>query len=248
MRGVTSFLLCVGLGLSQGKPPAGVDEALRGRINQFFQFMVDAKYRQAESLIAEDSKDIYYNGQKPKYLSFELKNIEYSDDFTRAKAITVCEAIVNMAGFSGQPIKMNAQTTWKLVDGQWFWYIDPATVHRTPFGSMTPGTGSRPPGMPAAIPTDAAFAMGKIKADKQALDLQAGESGSVTITNSASGPMSIMLTGRISGVDVKLDKVNLNPGDKAVVSVVTHSGAQSGTLSIQVEQTNEVIPIRINVR
>jgi hypothetical protein len=153
-----------------------------------------------------------------------------------------------MAGFAGAPIKMNAQTSWKLVDGQWFWYIDPATVHRTPFGTMTPGTGSRPPGMPAALPTDAGFAMGKVKPDKQALELQAGESGSVTFTNSASGPMSITLTGRIPGVDVKLDKVNLNAGDKAVVSIVTHPGAQSGTLSIQVDQTNEVIPIRIDVR
>ncbi len=210
--------------------------------------MVDAKYRQAESLIAEDSKDVYYNGQKPKYLSFELKNIEYSDNFTRAKATTLCEAIVNMAGFSGQPLKMNAQTTWKLIDGQWFWYIDPATVHRTPFGSMTPGTGPRPPGMPATLPSDPGFALGKIKADKEALDLPAGDSGSVMITNSAPGPMNIMLSGRISGVDVKLDNVNLNPGDKAVLSVTTHPGAQSGTLSIQVEQTNEVIPIRINVR
>ena len=248
LRGVTSLLLCVGLGLAQGKPPAGVDEALRARINQFFQFMVDAKYRQAESLVAEDSKDFYYNGQKPKYLSFDLKNVEYSDDFTRAKATSLCETIVTMAGFAGQPIKLNAITSWKLVDGQWFWYIDPATVHRTPFGNMTPGTGSQPPGLPATLPTDAAFAMGKVKPDKQALDLQAGESGSVTLTNSATGPMSIMLTGRISGVDVKLDKVNLNPGDKTVVSVITHPGAQSGTLSIQVEQTNEVIPIRINVR
>jgi len=248
VRGVTSLLLCVGLCLAQGKPPAGVDEALRARINQFFQFMVDAKYRQAESLIAEDSKDFYYNGQKPKYLSFELKTIEYSDNFTRAKATTLCETIVTMAGFAGQPIKLNAQTSWKLVDGEWFWYIDPATVHRTPFGNMTPGTGPRPPGMPASIPTDGGFAMGKIKSDKQALELEAGDSGSVTLTNSAAGPMSITLTGRIPGVDVKLDKVNLNPGDKAVVNVTTHPGAESGTLSIQVEQTLEVIPIRINVR
>lgn len=90
--------------------------------------------------------------------------------------------------------------------------------------------------------------MGKVKPDKQALELQAGDSGSVTFTNSAPGPMGISLSGKISGVDVKLDKVNLNPGDKAVLSVTTHPGAQSGTLSIQIEQTNEVIPIRINVR
>lgn len=248
LRGVTCFFISVGLCLAQGKPPAGVDEVLRARINQFFQFMVDAKYRQAESLVAEDSKDVYYNGQKPKYLSFELKDIEYSENFTRAKAATLCETIVNMVGFAGQPIKITAQSYWKLIDGQWFWYIDPAIAHRTPFGTMSPGSGPRPPGMPATIPTDPGFAMGKVKADKQALELEAGDSGAVTLTNSALGPMNITLSGRISGVDVKLDKVNLNAGDKAVLSVATHPGAESGTLSIQVEQTNEVIPIRINVR
>src|SRR5690242_243224 len=97
LRFVSVLWLCAGLCLAQtssGKPPAGVDEALRARINQFFQFMVDAKYRQAEALVAEDSKDLYYDGQKPRFLNYELKSIEYSDEFTRAKATLMCETLV----------------------------------------------------------------------------------------------------------------------------------------------------------
>ena len=251
LRFVTSVILCAGLCLAQtshGKPPAGVDKALRARVNQFFQLLVDAKFRQAESLVAEDSKDIYYGGQKPRYLSYEFKDVEYSDDFTRAKATVTCETMMTVAGFAGQPIKVAVNSTWKLVHGQWFWYLDPETLHRTPFGTMTPGTGSRAPGLPATVPTDPGFAMGKVKPDKNALELRAGESGEVTLTNTAPGPMSISLTGQIKDVDVKLDKVNLNSGDKAVINVTPHEGARSGTLSIQIEQTNEVIPIQINVQ
>lgn len=244
-----AFALCAGLCLAQptGKPPAGVDEALRARIDQFFQLLVDAKFRQAEALVAEDSKDAYYNGQKPTYLSFTIKGIEYSDDFTRAQVATICETMIAIPGFAGQPIKVTVGSTWKLVNGEWFWYVDPDVVRRTPFGIMTAGPGRRPPGAPTTIPTDPGFAMGKVKTDKGTINLKAGASGEVTLTNTASGMMSISLVGRIPGVDPKLDRVNLNAGEKAVLRLQSHAGAQSGTLSIQVEQTNEVIPIQVNI-
>ena len=243
------FCLCASLCLAQSaaKPPAGVDEALRGRINQFFQDLVESKFRQAEALVADDSKDIYYNSQKPTYLSFTIKSIEYSDDFTRAKADTVCETLIAVEGFAGKPIKMTVGSTWKLTNGEWFLYIDPESMRKTPFGIMTGGPGTRPPGAPATIPTDPGFALGKVKADKETITLKAGETGEVTFTNSAQGMMSISLVGRIAGVDPKLDRMNLNSGEKAVLSLQTHAGAHSGTLSIQVEQTNEVIPIQVNI-
>ena len=250
LRLVTPLFLCASLCLAQtspGKPPAGVEEALKPRINQFFQFLVDSKFRQAEALVAEESKDTYYNSQKPKYLSFELKNIEYTDDFTRAKATVACETMLAIPGFAGTPLKVSVGSSWKLVNGEWMWYIDPEALHRTPFGTMTPGPGTRPPGAPAVLPTDPGFALAKVKPDKNIVNLHAGEAGEVTLTNSAPGLMSISLMGRIAGVDVKLDRVNLNAGEKAVLRLSSHSGAQSGTLSIQIEQTAEVIPIQVNI-
>jgi hypothetical protein len=252
LRFATLLFVSVGLCLAQSsaaKPPAAVDEALRTRVNQFFQLMLDAKYRQAEAFVADDSKDSYYDGQKPKYLSYELKNIEYSDDFTKAKVNMLCETVVPMPGFGGRTLKITVGSTWKVVNDEWVMYIDPVDARRTPFGQMTPGTGGpRPPGAPAVMPKDPSFAMGKVKPDRNELNLDAGESGEVTLTNTALGPMGISLIGDIPGVDVKVDRVNLNADEKAVISVITHSGAQSGTLSIRIEQTNEIIPIQINVK
>jgi hypothetical protein len=246
----TTPLLCAALCLAQtptSEPPADVDAALRARVNQFFQFLVENKYRQAEALVAEESKDFYYDAQKPKYLSYALKDIQYSDGFTRATATVLCETVVAIAGFAGQPVKVPVGSTWKLVDGQWFLFMDPETARRTPFGHATPGPGTRPPGAPPVLPTSPDFALHKVKADKSVVNLKPGGSAQVILTNSAQGPMSISLVGRIQGVDVKLDRVNLNAGDKAVVNLEAHDGAHSGTLSIQVEQTNEVIPIQVNI-
>lgn len=248
----TALCLCAGLCLAQtpaDKPPAEVDQALRARISQYFQFMVDQKYRQAEALVAEDSKDAYYNGQKPNYSSFELANIEYSDNFTRAKATVKCMTVMAIAGFAGQAIKVSTLSNWKLVDGQWYFFIDPNAPHPTPFGIMTHSSEqAKPKNMPATLPTTPDFALGKVKADKKVVDLKPGESAEVALTNTANGPMSISLVGKIPGVDVKLDRVNLSTGEKAVVTLQTHDGAKSGTLSIQVDQTNEVIPIQIIIQ
>src|SRR5438067_7758827 len=75
------------------KAPPAVDEALRARISKFFQLHVEGKFRQAESLVAEDSKDFFYSANKPKYLGYEIRDIAYTDDFTKAKAVVVAQMI-----------------------------------------------------------------------------------------------------------------------------------------------------------
>jgi hypothetical protein len=248
----TALILCAGLGFAQtpaDKPPAGVDDALRARVSEYFKDMVDAQFRKAEALVAEDSKDAYYNAQKPDFSEFEIFKIEYSDNFTRAKVTTKCLTTMAVAGFAGQRIKVSVLSNWKLENGQWFYFIDLNAPHPTPFGVMThnPDQERRPKNMPTVLPTNPGFALGKITADKKVVNLKAGESASVTLTNSATGLMSISLVGSISGVEVKLDRVNLTAGERALVSLRTTDAAKSGTLSIQVDQTNEVIPIQVNI-
>ena len=87
-----------------------------------------------------------------------------------------------------------------------------------------------------------------MKADKASVTLKAGESEQVTITNSAPGAMNISLTGSVPGVEVKLDRTVLNTGEKAVLTVQAGDDAKSGVLSIQVEQTNQVIPIQVAIK
>jgi hypothetical protein len=250
-----TLTLWVAVGFAQtpadlfNKPPADVDQALRARITEFFQDHVDGKYRQAEALVAEDTKDYYYTGNKPKYLSFEIRSITYSEGFTRAKAVVICEQIVPFPEFAGTPVKIPTPSTWKVVDGQWYWFVDPDAIHQTPFGPMKAG-----PGVPAAQltmpkPEDVLkSASEQVKADKQAVSLKPGGSDQVTITNQAPGVMTISVVGSLKGVNVTLDHMDLKTGEKAVVTFRAGNEPKAGVLSLRVEQTNRVIPIQVGIQ
>src|SRR5947209_2362825 len=95
------------------RPPAAVDEALRARITEFYQLHVKGDFRHAEALVAEDTKDFFYTHNKPKYLSFEISRIDYSENFTRAKVTVLCEQYVMMPGFADKPLKVPTPSTWK---------------------------------------------------------------------------------------------------------------------------------------
>jgi hypothetical protein len=234
------------------KPPADVDQALRARITEFFQDHVDGKYRQAEALVAEDTKDFFYTAPKPKYLSFEITSITYSEGYTRAKAVVLCEQFVPLPGFQSKPLKIPTPSTFKLVDGQWYWYVDQEQLRQSPFGPLRPGpaAGSTAGGqLTMPKPEDVLKAASQqVRADKQAVSLKPGGSDQVTITNQAPGVMSISVIGSIPGVNVTLDRMELKTGEKAVVTFRAGNDARPGGLSIRVDQTNHVIPIRVDVQ
>src|SRR4051812_10671921 len=88
------------------RPPKDVDEALRARILAFFQYHVTGEYRKAEALVAEDTQDYFYDHNKPKYLSVEILRVDYSDNFTKAKAVVLCEQRLQGPGFGNQVFKV----------------------------------------------------------------------------------------------------------------------------------------------
>jgi hypothetical protein len=233
------------------KPPARVDQALRERIHQFYQYHVDLEFHKAEALVAPDTKKYFYSHNKPPYLSCETGKIVYSDNFKSAKATILCSQYVMVPGFADKPIKVPFGSTWKLVKGKWCWYVDSQAMATTPFGKMTPG----PPGapgaagrLPASIPDNADFVMSLVKADKDSVSLKPGQSENVTIRNGAPGIMDIQLVGTVPGVEAKLDHANLKVGDQAVLTLQAGDGARSGIVNIKVEQTGQVIPVKVSVQ
>ena len=228
------------------KPPAEVDQALRARITEFYQYHVKQQFRQAEALVAEDTKDFFYSHNKPQYLSFEIVRIEYSKDFTRAKATMLTEQFVMIPGFMDKPMKIPSPSTWKLENGKWCWYVDQESVRETPFGKMKPGPGP-PAGLPTVLPTTADFILNKIKPDKQSVTLKPGGSEQVKLNNTAAGSMDLTVIGSLEGVEAKLDHTRLIAGDTAVLTIQAGSTPRPGIINVRVEQTQEFIPIKIAV-
>ena len=232
------------------KAPPEVDDALRARITKFYQFQVDGKGRQAEELVAEDSKDFFYNMAKPRFLSFEVRDITYSDNFTKAKAMIVVEMYVMMPGFGAKPMKVPGSSLWKLDNGQWCWYVTEDMLETTPFGKMKPGAAPGAGGLPDLknAPTVASLAK-QVQADKLRAALMAGgpaSSDQIKIHNSMPGSVRIELQHPdVRGLEIKADRTEIPSGENAVVSFryVPGHGYPPRTLNVDcaVEPINTVL-------
>ena len=245
--------------LFQKAPPA-VDEALRARVKQFFQAHVDGKFRAAAEVVAEDSQDAFFAANKPRYHSFEITNIAYSDNFTRARVVVACEMDHPAPGLAGVKVKAPRTTPWKQEGGQWWYYIDPSEGQRTPFGIMkpgpgqatalpAPGAGGTAPGAPAGVDIEAALAW--VKADKNEFPFSKVKPGSREITLTNRGPDRATLVLQyppMPGLEVKLDRTELKPRETARLVAHWKPGEipPPPTISVQimVQPTSQYLDLR----
>jgi hypothetical protein len=255
---------CILLGQEKTIPseqaPPEVDAALRARIKQFYQAHVDGKFRVADQVVAEESKDAFFAATKPRYLGFEIVRINYSDNFTKALAVVSCQSDWY---FHGQKSKVNlaANSLWKVVDGLWSWYVLPLGEMKTPFGTMHYNAGDNPDNKTAAplppIPGDpqvlAQRILQSVQADKKELMLSSyqSSSGEVKVTNGMQGPISLRadIDGRFTGMTLTLDKSELKAGESAILKIAYEPKDRvpkpTLTARIYVEPTNQVIPIQL---
>ena len=235
------------------KAPPDVDDALRARINGFYQAHVDKKFRQADPYVAEDTKDFYYEANKPAYISFHIDKILYSDNFTKAKAIVTCKMHV-VVGFIDQVAMVPTPSTWKLENGQWCWYVDQKAGR-----DRHSGTGRRKasfarstlPAMAGA--PDVQSLWKNVQADRPSVQLSAKEASSDAVTISSKMAVELRLDApSVAGLDITLDRTNLKPGEQAKVTF--HSEPQENATPIRarvivhVMPTNQAIPIIVAIK
>ncbi len=110
--------------------PPGVEEALRARVDQFYTYFRDAKFRRAEGLVAEESKDTFYTMSKSPISGFKVESVDFDDSFQSAKVRVLCES--NTPRTSGMGMYIPVTGKWKLLEGDWYLVIEPRTT--TPFG------------------------------------------------------------------------------------------------------------------
>jgi hypothetical protein len=261
-----SFLGLVGcaiFGLAQSpaelfeKAPPHVDEALRARIRKFYQAHVDGKFRLADEVVAEDSKDAFFAAEKPRYRDFEIVKIAYSDNFTEAAVLVTCGGDL-LLGSQVLQVKRPVSSHWKLMDGQWYWYLRPNTERRGPFGVPFPPrdagssgpSSSAPP--PPHSPPDLAAIMAGVVADKAEVRLR-GEvpgSDSLIVTNRMPGTVRLALESTaVPGLDIQLSRKELKAGEQARVFFYWEPAgkvpASAATVRLTVDPTGQIIPIRV---
>jgi hypothetical protein len=237
------------------KPPADVDQALRARINEFYGLLLKKEYRKAEALIADDTKDYYYGIGKPDFTKFELLEIRYSENFTRATAITQCAQKVQQPGFPLGEWNLKVPSLWKYENGNWYWYVNQSVVV-TPVGivqKVEAGNGAAvaAPAIASGIPKEFAktpdFALGKVGADKKMVTLEGDKAEKVTIVNGSPGEIRLSMPKQL-GLDFQLEPAVLAAGEKAVLTVRATKDSLSGVVGVQIIPTGEILTIQVVVK
>lgn len=237
--------------LAQQTSPASAEaeKALRARAQEFYQLEVDGKFRNAEALVAEDSKDYYFNNGKPHIRSFDLAKVEFTGDGTYAVVTLIAKVIMMAPGVSAQEIPVTALHTWKLEDGKWVWYKEQNAEIDTPFGKMHPGpTGATGSALPSGLP-DFSQIQSLVSIDRTTVDLSAGP-GTVTISNHLPGSISLQIgADRPQGLIVEIDKSQLAQGEKAVISFRASGQTKpSGTVRIVASPLGQQFVIQIGTK
>jgi hypothetical protein len=122
------------------------DKALRARVTEFLQYHVEGNFRKAYDMIADDTKDDYFNSGKVQLKGFTIDKLVFNDDFTKATVTARLSRTMNVIGQEFQGM-VPSVTTWKIENGKWVWFNDAkVVVGNTP---MDPATGRRPDRTPA---------------------------------------------------------------------------------------------------
>ncbi len=257
LRGIAFLSLLAAAALAQdaselfNRAPQSVDDALRARINEFYTAHVKGEFRKAEMLVAEDTKDYFYNHDKPQYLGFEIVRIEYSNGYTRAKATVSVEEHIMFPGFAGKVMKIPTPSYWKIDDGKWFWYIDKEKLNETPWGVMKAGPttagDTNPAAIMAALPSSPEELLNLVHAEKSEVLLNPGETANIMIDNGMKGPIRLSIQGKVEGVEALLDHDTVPAGEKATLTVKAAKGAKSGTITVMAPAIGKSMPIRVTV-
>jgi len=238
---------------SQQPSPAAAEAeaALRARVEQFYQLQVYKKFRQAEDLVAEESKDEYYNRAKQDIKGFSIQQIEFSDNNTRARVTIKGKVVIRTPFFAGQAFDMPVLGSWKIENGQWVWYLDRELASQSPFGRINSPSGETkgPVGNQPPARMNIETLMNLVTVDRTSVILNASNSvETVMVSNDMPGAITLALTDpHLAGISVEVEKSDLKAGEKSAVRFrLTGEAKSSGVVRLTASPVNKVFEIQVS--
>ncbi len=216
--------------LEQTAPPE-LDESLRDSVAQFYSFFQQGRFREAEDLVDHESKDLYYDARKERILSFELRQVDWAEDFREADVLVAASWVLPTMGNTPVPVPLSSN--WRLVDGVWRLHLKqrPKTEdgrYISPAGPMNfSDRKAAPLGTPGATanalrPTIDSMA-GMYEVSEETLSFarrgQGIQTREVTVANKAQGSLTVELVGQTTGVEVVIEPEKTNPGETSKITV-----------------------------
>jgi len=246
--------------LGQAAPP-DVDQALRARVTEFLQYHVEGNFRKAYDMVAEDTKDNYFNTGKVQLLGFKIDDVKFSDNFTRAAVTATMSKTVNVAG-TDLPVSLPSTTTWKIENGKWVWYNDVKPVWMTPMGPAAAppktsalGDGGLPKDFDdKAIAAEARNILQQVNVDKREITLAADKASEdrVVFHNGMSGSVQLQVSmAEVPGFTAKIEQSMVRAAADVPVVFRYEPGNQPApkdpiSVQLTVQPLNQVFVIRVN--
>jgi hypothetical protein len=250
------------------KAPPAIDDALRARVSKFYDLFIAGKFKDAYSLVADDSQDKFFELSKDQYKSYEIIKIRYSENFSKAAVVTAVKSDWRFHGtvtLTTFPLTSN----WEVINGEWYWHYEKPTMVPNPFSptGFVPVPAETPATNNAAlalknIPATAQAILAKVGVDKAAVQLRSYESSQdvVHVRNDLPGEISLHLDQPgIPGLKVTLGKTDLlaheettlvfewrldDPAIQCLDCAKRTTGRR--VVSLHVKPTNQVFPISVN--
>lgn len=248
---VLSLSLALALLVSAEGPPGDVDAALRNRIQDFYQLQADRKYRQAEQLVAVDTKDFYYESRKPDIRTFKLVEIEYSPDFKNARVMLLSQMQIIIPGADPKIMDVPFASYWKIDDGKWCWYVDQSKLFDTPFGRTNSKADAATEDLTKLVERiSTAGIMDGVHADpnRVRLDPAKPKSQIVALKNSLPGPVTIQVLTVSTALKVEIATPNLAAEESTTVTITPVTGMPNppSELTLRVMPLGQIIQIAID--
>jgi len=231
MRFRTALLLFPCMAFAQ-TPPADVDAALRARASEFLQYHVDGSFRKAMDLVADDTKDYYFASAKLKLRGFRLKEIEYFDNFSKAKVTAEIDRTWAIHG-EEVPVTVFMTTTWKVENGKWFWYYNvDEHPNLTPMGPSDLDQVKKWKDIPnpASLPKDLTDEKSKQMATEILKESTVSKSSVRFETGKASADQVVFHNGLLGAVQLEMVADPAIPGLKVEIAQPVVMGKQDGTI------------------
>jgi hypothetical protein len=254
-----AVLLCVVLPAFVAVAAESLSESqLRSRAEEFYRLAVDRKFRQAEQLVAEESKDYFYEMKKPDLKSFRIDQIDIAADGKAAVVTVTNESDIFFPGAGTLRMPTKSTTHWKLENGEWFVFFDRRTIP-TPLGptsgaSPSADTPQGPPGLllqPGALQERAmALTRGIVQPDRDriALDPQKPHPEVINLRNMLTGQATVRLPAEIPGLKIDLGKPALAAGESTSLTFTSIVGdfPRPDSVTFVVEPVNQRIVVYID--
>lgn len=247
-----------GFGELAAQAPPHIDQALRARVQAFYELQQAKKYRQSETLVHEDSKDIFYGAEKLSFRSFKIVGVTFEEQFTRAKVVIDIDTDVFFPGFGQMAVHRPLASSWKLDQDQWWWFVTPTTVKDSPFGPMNFGDGQNPngqktqgPAAPAGPILGGEKSLENFKAVMEELRSKVTiDKDSVTLPGNQAGEAVVLLHNKFDNKIKPVITFPDTPGLKVVIEPSVVPSGEQGRVRIMATPVNGQRPpvtIRITV-